>query len=41
MVNQDMEAAHGETSYQGKWALILDSVGELAPHCPRKEDRLG
>ena len=29
MVNQDMQAALGVTSYQGKWALILDSVG---PH---------
>ena len=26
-----MHAALGVTSYQGRWALILDSVGELGP----------
>ena len=26
-----MQAAFGVTSYQGRWALILDSVGELGP----------
>ena len=31
MVDQDMQAAFGVTSYQGRWALILDSVGELGP----------
>ena len=31
MVNQDMQAALGVTSYQGRWALILDSVGETGP----------
>ena len=29
MVDQDMQAALGVTLYQGRWALILDSVGEL------------
>ena len=31
MVDRDMQAALGVTSYQGRWALILDSVGELGP----------
>ena len=31
MVDQDMQAALGVTCYQGRWALILDSVGELGP----------
>ena len=29
MVDQDVQAALGVTLYQGRWALILDSVGEL------------
>ena len=31
MVDQDMQAALGVTSYQGRCALILDTVGELGP----------
>ena len=31
MVDQDMQAALGVISYQGRWSLILDSVGELGP----------
>ena len=31
MIDQDMQAALGVISYQGRWALILDSVGELGP----------
>ena len=31
VVDQDMQAALGVTSYQGRWVLILDSVGELGP----------
>ena len=31
MVDQDMQAALGVTCYQRRWALILDSVGELGP----------
>ena len=40
MVDQDMQTALGVTSYQGRWALILDGVGIWAPHCPWRE-RLG
>ena len=31
MVDQDMQAALGVTCYQGRWALVLDSLGELGP----------
>ena len=34
MVDQDMQAALVVTSYQGRWVLMSDSVGELGPTLP-------
>ena len=31
MVDQDMQAALGVACYQERWALILESVGEMGP----------
>ena len=31
MIDQDMKAALGVTCYWERWALMLDSMGELSP----------
>ena len=41
MADQDMQAVLGVTCYQGRWALTLDGVGDLGPHCSWREDCLG